>query len=145
MIVARAGIFGEASRGIGTGLRRLLSRVQTSGILPRRWRRPRPGHRDDDLATETPAEPKHAVLELASLLNAEVRMTEIILQALEARIVGLKVVRLGRLLVVGWVRGCARLMIVHSESPYLWAGLRGVATPAGPFLFDAPIVSYPYQ
>jgi hypothetical protein len=32
------------------------------------------------------------------------------------------------------VRGCARLIRVHSGSPYLWAGLRGVATPAGPFL-----------
>jgi hypothetical protein len=30
------------------------------------------------------------VLELTALLNAEVSMTEIILQALEARIVGLK-------------------------------------------------------
>jgi hypothetical protein len=63
------------------------------------------------LAGETPTEPKHAVLELASFLNAEVSVTEIIL---EARIVGLKkVVRLCWLLVVaGWVRGCARLMLV---------------------------------
>ena len=63
------------------------------------------------LATETPAQTEDAVLELASLLNAEVRMAQIILQTLEARIVGLKkVVGLGRRLVVaGWVRGCARL------------------------------------
>jgi hypothetical protein len=55
------------------------------------------------------------VLELTALLNAEVSMTEIILQALEARIVGLKkVVGLRWLLVAGWVRGCARLMLVHS-------------------------------
>jgi hypothetical protein len=40
-----------------------------------------------------------------ALLDAEVRMTQIILKALEARILGLKVVRLGRLLVTGWVRG----------------------------------------
>jgi hypothetical protein len=35
-------------------------------------------------------------------------MTQIILEALKARVVGLKkVVRLRRLLVAGWVRGCA--------------------------------------
>jgi hypothetical protein len=67
------------------------------------------------LATETPAQTEDAVLELAALLDAEVSVTEIILQALEARIVGLKVDRLRWLLVVaGWVRGCARLMLVHS-------------------------------
>jgi hypothetical protein len=55
------------------------------------------------------------VLELTALLNAEVSMTEIILQALEARIVGLKkLVWLRCLLVAGWVRGCARLYCVHS-------------------------------
>jgi hypothetical protein len=71
------------------------------------------------LATETLTEAEHAVLELASFLNAEVRVTEIILQALEARIVGLKkVVRLGWLLVAGWVRGCARLYGVHSLTPF---------------------------
>jgi hypothetical protein len=36
------------------------------------------------LAGETPAEPKYAVLELASFLNAEVSVTKIILEALEA-------------------------------------------------------------
>jgi hypothetical protein len=36
------------------------------------------------LAGETPTEPKHAVLELASFLNAEVSVTKIILEALEA-------------------------------------------------------------
>jgi hypothetical protein len=42
-------------------------------------------------------------------------MTQIILQALKTRIVGLKkLIRLGGLLVVGgWVRGCARLYGVH--------------------------------
>ena len=76
--------------------------------------------REIDLATQTPAEAKHAVLELAALLDAEVRVTQIILQALQARIVGLKkVVWLGRLLLVaGWVRGCARLYGVHSGHPF---------------------------
>jgi hypothetical protein len=70
------GTFGEASRRLGRGL-----------------------------AGETLVEPKHALLELAALLNAEVSVTQIILQAFEARIVGLKkVVRLGQLLVAGWVR-----------------------------------------
>jgi hypothetical protein len=47
-------------------------------------------------------------------------VTQIILQALQARIVGLKkVVWLGRLVVVaGWVRGCARLYGVHSACPF---------------------------
>jgi hypothetical protein len=37
----------------------------------------------------------------------------------------------------GWVRvGCARLSGVHSSVPtFLWAGLRGVAAPAGPYLY----------
>jgi hypothetical protein len=70
------------------------------------------------LAAEPLAEAEHAVLELASLLDAEVRVTQIILQALEARIVGLKkVVGLGRLLVAGWVRGCARLLCGHKAAP----------------------------
>jgi hypothetical protein len=71
----------------------------------------------------TVAEAEHAILELASLLDAEVRVTEIILQALQARIVGLKkVVWLGWLLVAGWVRGCARLMLVHSGLPFCGPG-----------------------
>ena len=37
-------------------------------------------------------------------------MTQIVLEALQARIVGLKVVRLGWLLVAGWVRGRARML-----------------------------------
>ena len=52
-------------------------------------------------------------------------------QALEAG-----VVRLYSVVVIlsGWVRvGCARLFAVHSASPFLWAGLRGVPAPAGPF------------
>jgi hypothetical protein len=53
--------------------------------------------------------------------------------ALEAGVVSLYavVVILGR-----WVRvGCARLSDVHSSVPtFLWAGLRGALTPAGPFL-----------
>src|SRR3712207_5877601 len=36
------------------------------------------------------------------------------------------------LLFGGWVRGCARLSLVHSGSPYLWAGAGGAGTPAGP-------------
>jgi DNA-binding XRE family transcriptional regulator len=40
-------------------------------------------------------------------------------------------------IVSGWVRvGCARLCGVHKSS--LWAGLRGVAAPAGPFLYPTP-------
>jgi hypothetical protein len=77
---------------------------------------------DGELVVETPTEFKHAVLKLALLPNAEVRVTEIILQALEARIVGLKVVRLRQLLLFGgWVRGCARLFGVHS-APLLAVG-----------------------
>jgi hypothetical protein len=75
------------------------------------------------LATETLAQSEHALLELASLLNAEVSVTQIILKALEARIVGLKkVVWLRWLLVAGWVRGCARLMLVHSGHPFCGPG-----------------------
>jgi hypothetical protein len=41
------------------------------------------------------------------------------------------------LLLGGWVRvGCVRLWSVHSSVPtFLWAGLRGGATPAGPFSY----------
>jgi hypothetical protein len=76
------------------------------------------------LAEETSAEAEHAVLELTALLDGEVIVTEIILQALEARIVGLKkVVQLCWLLVVaGWVRGCARLYGVHSPLPFCGPG-----------------------
>jgi hypothetical protein len=57
------------------------------------------GVSDRPLAGKPPAEAEHALLELTALLDAQVRVTEIILQALEARIVNLKkVVRLGRLL-----------------------------------------------
>jgi hypothetical protein len=50
-------------------------------------------------------------------------VTEIILQALQARIVGLKkVIRLGRLVVAGWVRGYARLYGVHSVPPLVTVG-----------------------
>jgi hypothetical protein len=63
------------------------------------------------------------VLELTALLNAEFRVTEIILEALEARIVSLKkVVGLGWLLDAGWVRGCARLRGVHSGHPFCGPG-----------------------
>jgi transcriptional regulator with XRE-family HTH domain len=82
---------------------------------------------------ELAAEAEHAVAELLALLNAEVRVTQIILQALEARIVGLKVVGLGRLLVAGWVRVCARLCGGHEDTPS-WSGLREAATSPGPFL-----------
>jgi hypothetical protein len=88
---------------------------------------------DGELVVETPTEFKHAVLKLALLPNAEVRVTEIILQALEARIVGLKVVRLRWLLVAGWVRGCARIFLGHKAYP-LWSGLREMAVSPGPFL-----------
>jgi hypothetical protein len=88
---------------------------------------------------EPPAEGQHAVLELASLLDAEVSVTQIILQALKARVVGLKkIVRLCWLLVAGCVRGCARLYGVHSGFLSLWARPRGVAAPAGPSLYPTP-------
>jgi hypothetical protein len=59
-------------------------------------------------------------------------VTQIILQALEARIVGLKkVVRLGWLLVAGWVRGCARLMLVHSVHPFSVGRVPGCACTCG--------------
>jgi hypothetical protein len=32
----------------------------------------------------------------------------------------------------------ARLNAVHSYSSFLWAGLRGVSAPAGPFLYPTP-------
>jgi hypothetical protein len=95
----------------------------------------RPGTPDLGLAREPPAKAKHALLEFAVLLDAQVRVKEIILQALQARIVDLqKVVRLVWLLVAGWVRGCARLYAVHSGFLSLWAGSRGAPTPAGPLL-----------
>jgi hypothetical protein len=37
-------------------------------------------------------------------------------------------------------RVCARLCGVHSLTPFLWAGSRGVAPPAGPFLYPTPLV-----
>jgi hypothetical protein len=44
-------------------------------------------------------------------------------------------------IISGWVRvGCARLCGVHKSS--LWAGLRGVRPPAGPFLFSATKLYY---
>ena len=59
-------------------------------------------------------------------------MTEIILQALQARIVGLKkVVRLRWLLVAGWVRGCARLMLVHSGHPFSVGRVPGCCNTCG--------------
>jgi hypothetical protein len=51
------------------------------------------------------------------------------------------VVRLHSVVVIlsGWVRvGCARLFGVHSGVLSLWAGLRGVSPPAGPFLYPTP-------
>jgi hypothetical protein len=93
------------------------------------------------LATETLAEAEHAVLELTSLLDAEVSVTQIILEALEARVVGLKVVRLGRLLVAGWVRGCARLYGVHSGHPFSVGRVPGSSTSCGTIsLCDALIL-----
>jgi hypothetical protein len=50
---------------------------------------------------ELAAEAEHTLLELAALLDAEVSVTEIILEALEARIVGLKKVVQLRWLLVG--------------------------------------------
>jgi hypothetical protein len=100
---------------------------------------------DPGLAGETPAEAEHAILELASLLDAEVRVTEIILQALEARIVGLKVVRLRQLLLFGgWVPACAILSGVHSLCPpSLSVGrVPGVDGSAGPFLLTTRILSF---
>jgi hypothetical protein len=73
----------------------------------------------------------------AALLDAQVRMTKIVLQALEARIVGLKkLVCVGRLLVVvGWVRGCARLYGVHSVHPFCGPGAaQGIALANEPWM-----------
>ena len=59
-------------------------------------------------------------------------MTEIILQALSTRIVGLKkVVQLRWLLVAGWVRGCARLMLVHSGHPFSVGRVPGCSNTCG--------------
>jgi hypothetical protein len=57
--------------------------------------------------------------------------------ALQAGVVGLYGVVM---ILGGWVRvGCARLCSVHSSVPtFLWAGLRGVLPPAGPFLYLTP-------
>jgi hypothetical protein len=60
--------------GIGPGAKR--------GAGERRLRCHASAH-EIGLARETPAEVEHAFLELAALLDAEVRMTEIILEALE--------------------------------------------------------------
>src|SRR5215207_7229554 len=110
-----------------------LARFHTVWKFARRWWRPRPSQ-ERGLVVKTPADSQHAVAELAALLNAEVRVTEIILQALEARIVGLKVVRLRQLLLCGrWVRGCARISIGHKAYP-LWSGLRDAPTSPGPSL-----------
>jgi hypothetical protein len=52
------------------------------------------------------------------------------------------VVRLYSVVVIlgGWVRvGCARLFGVH-RAPSLWAGLRGVSAPPGPFLYPTPLL-----
>jgi hypothetical protein len=104
--------------------------------LPAYWR--------DLLATEKPAQTEDALLELAALLDAEVRVTEIILQALEARIVGLKkVVQLRWLLVAGWVRGCARLYGVHSGFLSLCGPGPGVRQHLRGHLFiRRPIIQY---
>jgi hypothetical protein len=94
----------------------------------------RHGASDRGLAREPPAQTKHALLELTTFLDAEVSVTQIILQALQARIVGLNVVRLCWLLVAGWVRGCARLRVVHSG--FLSVGRPpGGANSAAAFLF----------
>ena len=81
----------------------------------------------------------------AALLDAQVRMTKIVLQALEARIVSLKkVVRLRRLVVAGWVRGCARLFGVHSLSskPFCGPGPGVLQHLRGRFLSDIHIISF---
>jgi hypothetical protein len=92
---------------------------------------------------ELAAEAEHVLLELAALLNAEVSVTQIILQALEARIVGLKkVVGLHRLLVARWVRGCARLMLVHSDLRFCGPGSGVVPHRRGHFLSDYFILPY---
>jgi hypothetical protein len=91
------------------------------------------------LATETLAQSEHALLELASLLNAEVSVTQIILKALEARIVGLKkVVWLRWLLVAGWVRGCARIFSVHSGHPFSVGRVPGSCSSCGAICFPTP-------
>jgi hypothetical protein len=93
---------------------------------------------------ELAAEAEHALLELAALLDAEVSVTQIILQALQARIVGIKkVVRLGRLLMAGWVRGCARLYDVHSGHPFSVGRAPGCSRTAGAIsLSDTLIIQF---
>ena len=95
---------------------------------------PRPG-----LAIEAPAEAEHALLKLTALLDAQVRMTQIILQALEARIVDLNIVRFRWLLVAGWVRGCARLRGVHSEHPFSVGRVPGCANTRGAISVTMPL------
>ena len=70
-------------------------------------------------------------------------MTEIILKALQARVVGLKkVVRLVWLLVTGWVRGYARLYGVHSPLPFCGPGPEELPLLRGHFLSYASILPY---
>jgi hypothetical protein len=58
-----------------------VQKPQPKGDISRGLRR-RPLPPDLGLATETPAEAEHAVLKFASLLDAELCVTQIILQAL---------------------------------------------------------------
>ena len=62
--------------------------------------------------------------------------------ALEASVMHLYgvVVLLGR-----WVRGCARLCGVHSLTPFLWAGSRGVGDSRGAICVLAPSIILLYN
>jgi hypothetical protein len=86
-----------------------------------RHKKSRDGYIPALLAGETAAEAEDEVLELLALLVVH-ELVAIALLELRQRLCG------------GWVRGCARLLLVHSASPLsLWTGSRGAPTSAGPF------------
>jgi hypothetical protein len=112
--------------------------------MPRSLLQPPKNTEGRSLEAELAAEAEHTVLELAALFNAEVSVTQIILLALEARIMGLeKVVGLRWLLIGRWVRGCARLMLVHSVLPFSVGRVPGCCYTCGAIsLSDTHIIQY---
>jgi hypothetical protein len=81
-----------------------------------------------DLQAETLAEAEHAVAELLTILVVHELVGEALLE-LRQLLCG-RFVLLCREWIAGWRYPCG----VHSPSSFLWAGLRGVQPPAGPFL-----------
>jgi hypothetical protein len=75
------------------------------------------------LAAETPAERENAVPELLALLVVHEFVTETLLELHQALCFG------------GWMRACARLMLVHSGLPFCGPGPGVSLAPAGPFPF----------